>query len=111
MVALATFAAVVFMPPRLRLLSTLTLLKTLPNKTSLELVRSLFTSIFTLCTCARGKAIGFVFCPLSAQKSEQSVSTTKQPKNLIVLASNHIARLTGTTNHAFSVGHTYQPHL
>lgn len=42
-VALVTFAVVVFVPPRLRLPSTLTLLKTSPNKTLLELVRFLIT--------------------------------------------------------------------
>ena len=68
-------------------------------------------NFITLCTCARGRAIGFV-CHLSTQKSpnldilesEQSVSTTKQSKsvkNLLVSASNHTARLTSATNHAF----------
>ena len=59
---------------------------------------------------------------LSAQKSsdlvilasEQPVSTTKQSKtgkNLLVFASNRIARLISATNRVFYVGHAYQPHL
>ena len=66
-----------------------------------------------------GKAISFVCCRLSAQKSpdfdilasDKSVSTTKQSKAVKNFTLNHIARLTGTTNHVFSVGHAYQPHL
>ena len=73
-------------------------------------------TIVTPCTCTRGKAIVFVYCCLSAQisTSEQSVSITKllkMAKNLLVFASNHIARLTFTTIVRFllatPINHTY----